>query len=190
MLRRTMVATIAVMLVMFAGTAMAQQCSVGVYADQLGADGYAEPPYNNLGSGFSDPFYVYSILFTEDFANAVAWSVNIQGLGTDILEIGRLEYGNFLDATPQGYRLGLGDCVIGFNHTPIKLIRHQLIARVGSGARLISVGPNTLEHPTNPIYSTCQSVLVPCGTSTLTITLGAIPTDSESWGSVKALYND
>lgn len=190
MLRRTMVAVIALSLVMIAGTALAQNCVVGVYADFNGTDGYAEPPYNNPGTGFSDPFYVYSILFTEDFANAVAWSVHIQGLGTDILEVGRLEYGNFLDVTPQGYRLGLGDCVIGFNHTPIRLIRHTLMAAFGSGPRLVTVGPNMLEHPTNPIYSTCQAVLLPCATSSLTISLSAIATDSESWGSVKALYND
>jgi len=188
MLRRTMVAIVALTLVMIAGTALAQNCVVGVYADPNGTDGYAEPPYNN--PPFSDPFYVYSILFTEDFANAVAWKVDIQGLGTDIIEIGRQEYGNFLDVTPQGYRMGLGDCVIGFNHVPIKLIRHQLIAAFGTGPRLVTVGPNVLEHPTNPIYSTCQAVLVPCASSSLEINLSAIATDSESWGSVKALYND
>lgn len=190
MLRRTMVAIVALTLVMIAGTALAQNCVVGVYADANGTDGYAEPPYNNPGTGFSDPFYVYSILFTEDFANAVAWNVHIQGLGTDILEIGRQEYGNFLDVTPYGYRMGLGDCVIGFNRTPIRLIRHQLIAAFGTGPRLVTVGPNLLEHPSNPIYSTCQAVLIPCATSTLTISLSAIANESESWGSVKALYND
>lgn len=187
MLRRTMVAIIALTLVMFAGTAMAQECVVGVYADQNGTLGYVNPSYNGP---ISEPFYLYSILFTEDFANAVAWKLNIQGLGTDILETGRLEYGNFLDTTPEGYRLGLGDCVIGFNHTPIKLIRHELRAFLGTGPRLVTTGPNVLENPTNPIYSTCQSVLVPCQTGSLLINLSPIPTDSGSWGSVKALYNN
>jgi len=183
-----MVAVIALSLVMIAGTALAQNCVVGVYADANGTDGYAEPPYAT--PPYSEPFYVYSILFTEDFANAVAWKLNIQGLGSDILETGQFVYGNFLDTQPEGYRLGLGDCVIGFNHTPIRLIRHELRALFGTGPRLITVGPNVLEHPTNPIYSTCQAVLVPCGTSSLTINLSSVPTESESWGSVKALYNN
>lgn len=188
MLRRTMVAAIAISLVMIAGTALAQNCVVGVYADPNGTDGYAEPPYNT--PPFSDPFSVYTILFTEDFANAVAWKMNVQGLGSDILVTGSEAFGNFLDEQPEGYRLGLGDCVIGFNHTPIRLMRHELRAAFGSGPRLITVGANLLEHPTNPIYSTCQSVLVPCGTSSLAVNLSAIPNESESWGSVKALYNN
>lgn len=188
MLRRTMAAIILAVAVMAAGAALAQDCVVGVFADPNGTDGYAEPPYNN--PPYSDPFHVYSILFTEDFANAVAWQVNIEGSGTDIIVMNTEPYGNFLDTQPEGFRMGLGDCVIGFNHTPIRLIRHTLIAAFGTGPRVISVGPNLLEHPTNPIYSTCQSVLLPCRMQSLTVNLSSIPTESESWGSVKALYNN
>jgi hypothetical protein len=184
-----MVAVIAVTLVMLAGTAMAQtqDCIVGVYADQMGTSGFVEPAYN---SPLSEPFYVYSILFTEDLVNAVAWSVNIEGLGVDVLETGRFDYGNFNDVTPYGYRMGLGDCVIGFNHTPIKLIRHELRAMLSPAQRRVTTGPNALENPAYPIYSTCQSVLIPCQTGSLTIQLSTIPVESESWGSVKALYNN
>lgn len=189
MLRRTMVAVIALFVVMFAGTALAQNCVVGVYADSTGTRSFVTPPYNTPSSP-SDPFSIYTILFTEDFANAVAWSLNIQGLGTDIFQTGSFAYGNFLDTQPEGYRLGLGECVLGFNHTPIKLMRHDLVAMMGTGPRTCTTGPNTLENPTSPIYSTCQSVLIPCDTGTLTINLSPIATESESWGQVKALYKD
>lgn len=189
MLRRTMVAVIALFVVMFAGTALAQNCVVGVYADSTGTRSYVNAPYNTPGSP-SDQFSIYTILFTEDFANAVAWSLNIQGLGTEIFQVGTFAYGNFLDTQPQGYRLGLGECVLGFNHTPIKLMRHDLVAMLGTGSLDVTTGPNILEDPTSPIYSTCQSVLLPCQTSSMIITLSPVANESESWGSVKALYKD
>jgi hypothetical protein len=191
MLRRTMVTVVAVCLAMtFAGTALAQSlgCVVGVYADDMGTRSQMTPPYNS--PGISDVFSIYVILFTEDFANAVAWSLNIEGLGTEIFQVDSFPYGNFLDTQPEGYRLGLGGCVLGFNHTPILLMRHDLQALFGTGPRLVTTGPNPLENEMSPIYSTCLSALVPCDTNSLEISLSPIGVESNSWGQVKALYHD
>jgi hypothetical protein len=188
MLRRTMVAVVAVTLAMIAGTALAQpQCVVGVYADPAGLSTIASPTHS--GGQISDTFSVYTILFAEDFANAVAWSLYIQGLGTDVFVVSRTDYGNFTDVQPQGFRMGLGNCIIGFNHHPILLMRHDL-ATLTINPRLVQVGPNALESSQSPIYSNCVQQLTPCAAGVLGINGPPIPNDSASWGSVKALYGN
>lgn len=189
MLRKATFLIIALAFAFAAGTASAQtECVVGVYADEAGSS-TTITPQRDLGTPLTT-FSVYYVIFVEDFVNAVAWDREISGIDVVATTVSIDGYGNFLDERPEGWRIGLGGCQIGFGGIPIPLMREDItfVDDYQGGTGSIQVLPNVIEDPTTPIYSDCQAILHPCGTGSLVIET-VVANESESWGSVKALYN-
>lgn len=194
MLRRTMLMALAFALALGIGTASAQpSCLLGVYADEAGTSGGVMTPQRDLGNPIVQ-FDVYYVLFVEDFTNAVAWNREFVGFpgsgvfssGVDVLESG---YGTFVDIQPQGYRMGIGTCAIGFGGVPITVMRETLVwlSDFQNFGGTIQVTANVLEHPDFPVYNTCNNDILPCQGGSILVE-GVIANDSDSWGQVKALY--
>ena len=81
MLKRTMAVMMTLALVVFAGSAVAQTCTVGVYADAAGSQNYFQP---TQGIAFN----IYVVLHTEDLVNAVGpYDVDIPGLFVDVFQL-------------------------------------------------------------------------------------------------------
>lgn len=194
MLRRTMLMTLAFALALGIGTASAQEpCLLGVYADEAGAMGGDMNVVRDLGNPIV-VFDVYYVLFVEDFVNAVAWNREITGFpgsgvfstSVDVVDSG---YGTFVDIQPEGFRMGIGTCKIGFGGVPITVMRETLtwLSDFNDGGGTIAVTANSLEGPT-PVYNTCTNDILPCQGGQILVN-GVIANDSQSWGQVKALYN-
>jgi len=194
MLRRTTFVAFAIALALVATTAAAQlPCTIGAYADEDGTE-QVTVAVRDFGETFAQ-FEVYYVLFTEDFTNAVAWGSEVTGFngnptfktGVDAVPT----YGTFLENRPEGYRLGIGTCKIGFGGVPITLMRETWLIEDDfsptGGAGLVRVIPNVLEDPNYPVYNTCQDQILPCEAGEMLVTR-VVPNDSESWGSVKALF--
>jgi hypothetical protein len=194
MLRRTTFVAFAIALALVATTAAAQlPCTIGAYGDEDGTEAFTVA-VRDYGETFAK-FDVYYVLFTEDFTNAVAWSSVVTGFnGNAIFKTGIdavPTYGTFLDNQPEGYRLGIGTCKIGFGGVPITLMKETWTIQDDfsstGGEGLVRVIPNVLENELYPVYNTCQDQILPCEAGEMVVT-GVIPNDSESWGSVKALF--
>lgn len=195
MLRRTTFVAFAIAMALVAGSASAQQpCTIGAYADEEGLE-QAVLAVRDQGNPFAR-FDVYYVLFAEDFTNAVAWNrevVGFNGNQTNSLSLDAVPtYGTFLDQQPEGFRLGIGTCKIGFGGVPITLMKETfgfLDDFTPTGAQgEVRVTPNILEDPDFPVYNTCNNVIRQCEGGTLVVA-GVVSNDSESWGSVKALFN-
>jgi hypothetical protein len=193
-----MLATMVLSVVLVAGSATLQAqdvCVVGAYADVGGTESVLTPIKNSV-------FSVYIVLFTEDFANAVAYSLTVPGsfgAGSDVFPQGDFPNGPFADILRTGdtveNRMGFGGCINGFGGTPILAARHDfIIFDEAAPPRVLEIGPDTREAPSSPnpfrpIYSTCQGVLKACGPRDLVMET-VIPVDSESWGGVKSLFGN
>ena len=193
MLRRTTLVVFAITLALGAASASAQlPCIVGAYTDADGTSAVGTA-VRDLG----DPrayFDVYYVLFTEDFVNAVAWNREVTGFGGNLTFLDEQEYfGTFLDSQDGiGFRLGIGTCVIGFGGVPITLMRERwgIIDDYtpSGGMGEVVVLPNVLENENYPVYNTCNNDIRPCEAGRMLVTR-VVPNDSDSWGSVKALFN-
>lgn len=210
MLRRTMTVAMALALVLAAGTAFGQlDCVIGVYGDS-GATVVDLTPERDLGTPAN--FDVYYAIYAEDFVNAVAWSRSFSGFadptGFGLISLGFAygpdpgsgscaecvdvignPWGTFLDLQPEGYRLGLGVCKIGFGGVPVMLVRESLLLDLNAAGGTISTGANTLEDPDNPVYNTCINEIKPCNGASLTVQK-PVSNDGKTFGSVKALYSN
>lgn len=187
MLRKATFLAFALVLALSA-TAFAQsECIVGVYADEAGTQSSLQP-VRDLGNPLVT-IDVYYVIFAEDFVSAVAW--NREFVDLDVIGTVRdtAPYATFVEERAEGWRLGIGECKIGFNGAPIPLMKETIFYNddYQGGTGLVRVLPNVLEDPTYPIYSDCQTILHPCMAGELLIET-VVPTDSQSWGSVKALY--
>ena len=194
MLRRTTFVAFTIALALVATSASAQlPCIIGAYADEDGTEsvGIATRDFGSIVASFD----VYYVLFTEDFVNAAAWGREVTGFGNSPLIRADYEaFGTFVEDRPEGYRLGIGSCVIGFGGVPIVLLREtwnildDYTPSGGSGTVQVIENVNEPE-PNNihPVYNTCNDVILPCEAGQLLITR-VVPNDSESWGSVKALF--
>lgn len=188
MLRKTMAAVFALALALTAGTSNAQ-CVLGVYSDAAGT--------SNVQAGHrnGDEFHFYVILFTEDLADAVGYSIDIPGLNTDIFVTGTA-YGptgagvNFSSA--NGENVGLGDCYPGYNGTPLIVADYTAVQPFWTQNKVITLGPNPDSggSTTAPVYSNCQGDLLPCDNNPSLLLEGPVATESSSFGQVKALYSN
>jgi hypothetical protein len=187
MLKKAMFLTLALLVGVVAG-ASAQQCAIGVYADSLGTQS-AIAPVRDQGNPntFIDVYYVLRV---EDLVLGAAWYREVTGFNASTYAIDWESYGTFLDNKPEGWRIGLGTCQLGFGGASITLLKETLflVDDYSGGTGSIQVIPNTLQNATGTAYSDCLGQVKPCGVgSSLTIE-SVIPAPGKSFGAVKALF--
>lgn len=188
MLKRTMAVVFAVVLAMTAGSVAAQTgCSVGAYADTQGTVNLFQPV---VGTNFD----VYVVLFTENLANAVAYTLDVPGLNSDIFQMG-VAYGptgtGINITTANGNNVGLGDCAVGFGGLPVVVARYTfLIPFDGAPTRTMAVAGNCDEDCNFPVYSDCLGNLSPCDVGPALQVEGPVATESASFGAVKSLFGN
>lgn len=213
MLRRTMTVAALFALVLAAGSVSAQSnCVLGVYGDAGGNVVDLTPERDPFTP---TQFDVYYVIFAEDFLNAVAFDREFigfdnpfTGVPNNIFSLG-FAYGPTLDAgdcaecvdefgnpwatalfqTVEGFRLGLGACKVGVGGLPVTLMKETILLGAGADGGVIQVLPNVLENPDFPTYNSCINEIIPCNAGALTVQR-PISNDSDSWGSVKALYSN
>lgn len=191
MLKRTMAVVMVLALALTAGSAVAQTCTVGVYADAAGTQNFFTP---TQGEAFS----IHMVAFVEDFVNAVGpYELIVPNLVTPENPTGDvIALGNFFgpsnsgiaiddDGTQGGlYNAGLGECAIGFNAVPIVVETYTLFFPFHpQDQRIVSIVGT-------PDYSTCQGVTNSCAVVSDLLLDSVISTTSESWGAVKSLYGN
>ena len=191
MLKRTMAVVFALVLAMTATSALAQECVIGVYADDAGTVHVFQPTQ-------LEPFHVYVVIFVEDLVSAASYGIDIPGLYTEVFPDPESDpwdvYGPNGDGinfpSTNGYsQVGLGECAIGFTGLPVLVADYALLMPFETVApRWITVGPNMDANPVAPEYSTCQGVIKPCDVGPALYVEGVIANDDQSWGAVKALY--
>jgi len=184
MLRRTMALALAITLVTAAGSAVAQSCLLGLYADAAATDPIANPREGQI-------FNVYSIIKAESTVNAVSQVVTFPA---GVFVAGTPSYGpsgGGLNIVGAGDNIGLGECAIGFGGLPILVATYDCIVPVAlPGNTIATIGPNPDEDPNFPVFSDCGGVLHACG-NTQDLLIGAtVAVEAKSFGSVKSLYNN
>lgn len=187
MLRRTMAVVFALTLAFTAGSAFAQQCVVGVYADTSGTVGFFEPTQGQV-------FNVYVVLNTEDVLNAVAYSIDIPGLNSDVFVGGLIQWGpNGLGlniVTSGGENVGLGECAVGFGGNPVVVATYPLLFPFHPQVqRTITVGANP-DSGALPQYSTCNGELKDCSVGPGLLLDFVVSSETRSFGAVKSLYGN
>lgn len=184
MLKRTMAVVIAIALAMIAGPVAAQTCTLGVYADANGSSTLVQPV-----AGESYDFYV--VLFTEDLASAVSYSLvaPVDAILQPEIAYGPAGSGINL-STANGENVGLGECAVGFNVAPIVVAKYTAFAFAGQAPGTFSVAANADEDPNFPVYSTCIGEIRTCEVGASLTVEGPVSTDSTSFGAVKNLYYD
>ncbi len=160
-------------------------CSIDIYAD---LDGYL--------ASFWLPRHLIStdlvvVMRVENLVNAVAYALEIPGLGSTIFLNG-FSYGpdgtGINVQTPGGNNIGLGSCAIGFNNRDILVARYTVIPTfLFNGIIRVLPNPDVDGDGTRPQYSTCQGVLEPCNAGR-GLDVAVVPTTQESWGAIKGLY--
>jgi len=189
MLRRTMIAVVAILIAMSAGSVMAQSCTVGVYGDADATVGFVQPIE---GQNFD----VYVILFAENLASAASYSLDIPNLNVDLFNLVTTygpSGGGINLPSANGENVGLGECAIGFGGAPLVVARHTMLMLplLYDGAqRSISVGGNCDEDCNNPVMSSCSGVLSTCDAGATLLVDGVIATQSASFGAVKSLFSN
>jgi hypothetical protein len=179
--------TLALAVAMLVSPASAQDCTIGVYADEAGTQTYFQPTQGEM-------FDVYVVMYANDVINAVALDMFIPGLGTDVFSFGTFYGPNGTGInveTPGGDNIGLGECVVGVLGDPILVSRTTLMFPFETiGERTIVIGPNEDTDPNAVIYNSCigDGALLPCNVSNPLLLGSPIATESESWGAVKSLY--
>lgn len=189
MLRRTM-AVVFALVALTAGSAAAQGlCTLGVYGDADGTVGLVEPVE-------AQQFHIYVVMNVQDTVKAVAYSLDIPGLGVEIFNITTV-YGpngegiNLPDG--GGENVGLGECVNGWTGLPVLVADYTMLMLTSQNPRTVTVGPNPLatEPPaTLPIYANCLNELLECQVGPALEISGVIATDDTSWGAVKSLFGN
>lgn len=182
MLKRTMAAVLALTVVLAAGSAFAQACNVGVYADDAGTLNAFLPTQGTV-------FDTYVVIFTEDILDAVGpyTKTGPEGLNTEIFSMGRT-YGpsgsglNIQNA--DGDNIGLGECAVGFGGQPVVVETESYLIPFRSNVM------RTIAIQGTPNYSTCPGVIKPCDVGSSLVLTGVIANVDESWGAVKSLYGN
>lgn len=187
MLKRTMAVGLALALALTAGTAAAQQCSIGAYADRDGTVPLFQPTE-------VVPFEVYVVLFTEDTVNAAAYNISFPDEGNSLFLQGQPLWGpgggGINIVTPGGNNVGLGECAIGFTGLPVVIACYNVLVTASNPGGTVDILPNpdVDGDNTRPQYSTCQGILKPCEVGPSLLLEPPIATQSESFGAVKSLY--
>jgi hypothetical protein len=186
MLKRTMAVVFAMLVVMAAGSAVAQ-CTVGVYADANGTV--------NVAGGFrnGDQFHVYVVLFTENVVSAVSYGLDVPGLNTDIF-IQELSYGasgNGINVlTANGNNVGLGECAVGFGGLPVMVTDYTMFMPFWAPPRTLNVVPNPDENSSFPVMADCTGNLSTCDAGQSLVVETPVAVEASSFGAVKGLYNN
>ena len=165
----------------------AQNCRIGVYSDPEG-----------LWSGLDlDPgaqlweFSVYVVLSTEDTVASVAYKFSASGLGVNIFIQNRISgpdgFGVAMDEDPAyaGTRVDFAECAIGIGDQPV-LVDEYVIAALPGIWIYFTVEPNTNQHPTNPVYASCDGVQQTC---MIGPTLVPVSVEPASMSAIKSLYH-
>ena len=186
MLRRTM-AVVFALVALTAGSAAAQGlCTLGVYADADGTSGYIQPVE-------AQEFHIYVVMYVEDTVKAVAYTLDIPGLGVEIFNVSTV-YGptgdglNFPDL--GGNNVGLGECVNGYTGLPTVVADHTMFMLTSQVPREVHVGPNFLLDPVLPSYANCLNDIRTCDIGPFLVIDGVIPVNDTSWGAVKSLFGN
>lgn len=187
MLKRTMAVVFAICFAMTVGSALAQVCSVGVYADEAGTQSVFQPTQNK-------EFDVHVVLFTENVVNALSYSVDIPGQNVDLFVVNE-DFGPSANGinirTVNGENVGLGECAIGFTGLPVLVATYTCVMPFpGSPARTITLSGNVDQDPLVPVYSTCQGELTPCDVGPTLVVDMPVATEATSFGAVKSLYSN
>lgn len=190
MLRKAMFLTVALMMA-FTVNASAQ-CQFGVYADVEGTLTSVEA-VRDLGNPIIQ-LDIYYVMYVEDFVLGAAWNREVTG---DFNLLGAVQnydpLEQFLEVTPDGFRMGLGNCQVGFGGNSVFVLWETLILEdtfVQNAEGFVQVLPNPLEDANSVVYSDCSqdANLFLCeGMGSLAIT-GVVPAASTSFGAVKALF--
>jgi len=177
-------AVMAIALIAFAGSSMAQPaCVVGAYTDAAGIESTHTPILNS----FFDVFVVMHVEFAvTGLAYSMTWPSHVlpieAGYGSD--------GGGLNVPSSGGNNVGLGECALGFNNTPIVVAHYRGFTIAPANASKIILGPNTDESLTSPVYADCADHLLECP-GVLDLQLDAvIGTEESSFGAVKSLYGN
>jgi len=182
-------------IVLVVSASASAQCTFGVYGDTAGTQ-TSITPIRDLGQALFT-IDVYYVMFVEDFVWGAAWNRSVTGFQ----EVGHIPvYDNtqqFVEdriADGLGYRMGLGNCQIGFNGKPVFILQETLILQddFQGGTGSIQVLPNPLENSNNPVYTECDqnATIVPCvGTMGSLVIESIVPAAGKTFGAVKALFN-
>ena len=197
------------LLLLLSGTAArAQNCVVGVYADEAGTQSAGGLSLDEASGYFRTE--VYYVVHFGGFVQGVAWNrvVEVSWIYSHA-EIVASEasweaYGQFLEETDEGYRIGLGSCVSGLNDTPITVMKEVLYLDVRFNAPgipgelpaslspfevcTIRVTPNPLQSSEHPMIDTCTPEFVECDVGYGLTLYDGVPVESESFGRIKSLF--
>jgi len=204
---RTLWTVLLALLLLGPSTVLAQDCTLGVYANEEGSF-FAASLENELGG----PIYrleVYYVARTEGFVLGVAWNREwLPYSGGEGFEIVASEaiwepYSTFLETRDEGYRIGLGLCQSGYGGEAITVMKEVLLfssspftPRKDSSAPTsspysigrIRVAPNVLQDPDLPIVADCAGELSPCSIGQDLEVFTPVPVEGESFGRIKATY--
>lgn len=181
MLRRTMVAVMAVALIAFAGVSTGQ-CLIGAYTDAAGTQAVFQPTENQI-------FDVYVVIHVESTVAGVAMTMSWPGhVFPSNTGYGPSGLGLNVNG-PGGMNIGLGECAIGFNANPIVVATYSVFPLPGPAADVV-IGPNTDEDPAFPVFADCADNLIVCdGVQNLHLD-AVIGVEDQSFGAVKSLYGN
>lgn len=190
--------------------ALAQgDCLLGVYGDAAGTQEHAELEWVSGGELGGDPTVlyqldVYYVLMVEDFVRGVAWKRTVDGYShSDVYPsysearlVGSIQHYDplqqFLEVTEDGFRMGLGDCHVGYGGTPIMVLQETLFLEFDHLVDRVSVfvrlEPNILEDDQYAVYADCsqEATKKPCMLQDHR-TIGGLES-GKSWGALKAKY--
>ncbi len=165
-------------------------CTIGVFADEAGTQTVITPLRDQ-----GNPYFfldVYYVIRVEDLVLGAAWYRSVTGFSASTYDIDWQSYGTFIDDRPEGWRIGLGTCQLGYGGAAIPIMKETLLLvddyQGGTGS--IQVIPNTLQLPAGMVaYSDCLGEVKGCpGMGSLTIE-SVIPAPGKSFGAVKALFH-
>jgi hypothetical protein len=189
MLKKAMFLTLVLLVGVVAAASAQTGCTLGVYADEGGTNPVVFP-VRDYGSTTAT-FDVYYVMRVEDVVLGAAWYRDITGFQAVTQSIDWQSYGTFLDEQPEGWRIGLGTCQVGYGGAAITLLKETItiLDDYSGGTGTIQVIPNIIQPPTNvTTYADCTGVLKECPTmGSLTIE-SVIPAPGKSFGAVKALF--
>lgn len=175
-----------VIMIATSATMASAQCTIAAYGDPAGTISLIQP-----NESF---FSIYVVMFVESTANAAAYKMNMDGLGTRFFVQERI-YGPtggglHIDEGAAGTNVALGVCAIGFGGQPILVEEYVFGTFDGADGTEVSLTANTNQgEGTLPVYVTCSSTITPCDPGPALQIAMVIPTEASSFGAIKSLYN-
>lgn len=193
MLKMTTVAAIALMIA-FAASPVAAQCTLGVYGDVAGSESLVSPV---LG----EPFDVYVVMFVEGLVNGVGYTL-VSENADDLTALGAGAFGpdggglnipnDQNNPVFGGANVGLGLCAVGFGGLGIEVAKYTFLPLTSTREATLSVVGNDRSSdlgPELPVFSDCQGVISQCDIGPSLTIEQPVSEGNESFGAVKSLYN-